>query len=60
MTKKEKWLAVCLVVAVVSGVIYDATTMLAQDKKTSDPEYLIACPGDGQLESLDCQRNHNG
>lgn len=60
MTKKEKWLVACLVVVVVAGVVYDATAMFGQDKKTSDPEYRIACPGDRQLKSLDCQRNHNG
>jgi len=60
MTKIEKWFAACITVAVVAGVAYDATAMFGQDKKTSDPGYLIACPGDRQLESLDCHRNHNG
>ncbi len=60
MTKKEKWLTTCFVAAIAAGVIYDVAAMFGQGEKISDPEYRIACPGDRHLESLDCQRNHNG
>ncbi len=60
MTKKEKWLTACFVAAITAGVIYDVAAMLGQGEKISNPEDHIACPGDWQLKSLDCQRNHHG